>query len=255
MERKTMKTQDNTILITGGATGIGFALAESLTNAGNKVIICGRREDKLKEARRRLPQIQIKVCDVSKEKERESLFKWTEGNYKDVNILINNAGIQRMIDLKKGAKSLLAGEDEIATNLVAPVHLSAFFIPLLLKKNEAAIINVSSGLGFVPIAAMPVYCATKAAVHSFTLSLRYQLKDTPIRVFEVVPPAVDTELGKGNAGEEEYEYRGIPPSEVAKAVLTGMANNECEIVVGEAKGLVTGSRSNPEQAFQDLNRW
>jgi uncharacterized oxidoreductase len=249
-----VETKNNTILITGGATGIGFSLAETLANAGNKVIICGRREGKLKEARDKLPQIQARVCDVSREKERESLFNWVKDNFKDLNVLINNAGIQRMVNLKKGTQDLFSGENEVETNLVAPIHLSAYFIPLLLKKKESAIINVSSGLGFVPIASMPVYCATKAAIHSFTVSLRYQLRDTSIKVFEIVPPAVDTELGKGTT-EEGDEYRGIPPSEVAKAALTAMANNEYEIVVGEAKGLVMGARTNPEKAFQNMNRW
>jgi uncharacterized oxidoreductase len=250
-----VETRNNTILITGGATGIGFALAETLVDAGNKVIICGRREDKLKEAKDKLPQIQTRVCDVSREKERESLFNWVKDNFKDLNVLINNAGVQRMVNLKKGTQDLSGGENEVETNLIAPIHLSAYFIPLLLKKKESAIINVSSGLGFVPIASMPVYCATKAAVHSFTVSLRYQLRDTSIKVFEVVPPAVDTELGKGTTEEEDQGYRGIPPSEVARTTLEAMANSEYEIVVGEAKGLVTGARTNPERAFQNMNRW
>ena len=249
-----MKTKDNTILITGGATGIGFSLAEAMVNAGNRVIICGRREGKLKEASDKLPQILIRVCDVSDGKERELLFNWIKDNFNDLNVVINNAGIQRAINLKKGTQDLLAGENEIETNLVAPVHLSAYLIPLLLKKKEAAIINVSSGLGFVPIASMPVYCATKAAVHSFTQSLRYQLRDTSIKVFEIIPPMVSTELGKGTTEEGDQEFRGISPSEVAGATLTAMANNEYEIVVGEAKGLVIGSKTNPEQTFKNLNR-
>jgi uncharacterized oxidoreductase len=250
-----VKTKNNTILITGGATGIGFALAEALVKAGNTVIICGRREDKLQEAKRKLPQIHIRTCDVSKEPERKSLFNWVKGNFKDLNVLVNNAGIQRNISLKKGIQDLARGESEIETNLVAPIYLSAHFIPLLMKQKEAAIINVSSGLGFVPIAAMLVYCATKAAVHSFTVSLRYQLKDTSIKVFEIVPPMVDTELGKGSVEEEEGGYRGIPPAEVARAALNALAKNEYEIVVGDARGLVMGARKNPEKAFQDINQW
>lgn len=250
-----MKTESNTILITGGATGIGFSLAKTLITAGNKVIICGRREVKLKEAKNKLPQIHTRVCDVSRKEERESLFNWVKDNFEDLNILINNAGVQRMINLKKGAQVLFSGEDEIETNLVAPVQLSAYFIPLLLKKKESAIVNVSSGLGFVPIASMSVYCATKAAVHSFTVSLRYQLRDTAIKVFEIVPPMVDTELGKGTTEEGDEGYRGIPPSEVAEATLAAMADDEYEIVVGEAKNLVMGARTNPEQAFQNINQW
>jgi uncharacterized oxidoreductase len=248
-----MKTKGNTVLITGGATGIGLSLAEALVNAGNKVIVCGRREARLTQAREKLPQIAIRVCDVSDAKDRKSLFNWVKDNYDDLNMLINNAGIQRAVNFKKGTSDLFAGENEIETNLMAPVHLSAYFIPLLLRKKEAAIFNVSSGLGFVPIASMPVYCATKAALHSFTLSLRYQLRDTSIKIFEIVPPMVDTELGQGTAEEGDHKFRGIQPSEVAAATLTAMANDEFEIVVGDAKRLVTGSRTNPEQAFQFIN--
>lgn len=213
-----MKIQGNTVLITGGATGIGFALAESFIHAGNTVIICGRREDKLKEAKKKLPQIYPRACDLTKEKERESLFNWAKENFKDINILINNAGMQTMIDLKKGAQEPVNGKNEIETN-------------------------------------MPVYCATKAAIHSFTVSLRYQLRDTPIKVFELVPPAVDTELGRGTAEEGETEYRGIPPGKVAQAALSAMADNEYEIFVGEAKDLAMRARTNPEQAFKNINQW
>jgi uncharacterized oxidoreductase len=249
-----MKTKNNVILITGGATGIGFALAKAFLSTGNKVIICGRRQQRLEEARRKLPQIQIRRCDVSKETERKALFDWIKANFKDFNMLVNNAGIQRTVDLKKDARDLKGGESEIETNFVAPVYLSAHFVPLLMKQKEAAIINVSSGLAFVPLAFMPVYCATKAAVHSFTLSLRHQLKDTSIKVFEIVPPMVDTELGKGSV-EEEAGNRGIPPSEVARAVMNSLGRDEYEIVVGEAKGLVEGSRMNPESIFKNLNQW
>ena len=185
-----MKTQSNTVLITGGATGIGFSLAEAFVKAGNEVVICGRREAKLIEAKSRLPQVHVTVCDLSKEDKRRSLYEWVSSNFNDVNMLVNNAGIQRMIDLKKGISELSAGDDEIEVNLKACVHLSVLFTPLFLKKEETAIINVSSGLCFVPIAVMPVYCATKAAIHSFTQSLRHQLRDTSIRVFEVIPPTV-----------------------------------------------------------------
>jgi uncharacterized oxidoreductase len=251
-----MKVKNNTVLITGGATGIGFALAEALQKAGNTVIICGRRQSKLEEAKRKLPQIYIRTCDVSKEEERKALFNWVKGNFKDFNVLVNNAGIQRMVDLKKGIRDLTGGENEIEINMVAPIYLSAYFIPILMKQKEAAIVNVSSGLGFVPIASMPVYCATKAAIHSFTMSLRHQLKNTSVNVFEVVPPAVDTELGKGSVEEEEEEWnRGIPPAEVAKAVISSLVKDEYEIVVGEAKGLVTGSRNDPDEAFKNLNQW
>jgi uncharacterized oxidoreductase len=160
-----------------------------------------------------------------------------------------------MIDLKKGINELSAGEDEIEVNLKACVHLSALFIPLFLKKEEAAIINVSSGLCFVPIAMMPVYCATKAAIHSFTQSLRHQLRDTSIRVFEVIPPTVDTELDKGARTRRRQEDRGIPPVEVAKATLKALENNQYEVTIGMAENLRMGAMANPEQVFQNINRW
>jgi len=250
-----MRISGNTILITGGATGIGFALAEAFIKADNKVLICGRRKAKLKEAVERLPQVHARQCDLSKKEDRESFCGWVRDNHKDLNILVNNAGIQRAIDLKKGTVELFSDEDEVQINFAAPIHLSAYFTPLLLKKKEAAIINVSSGLGFVPIAAMPVYCATKAGIHMFSISLRHQLKDTPVKVFEIVPPAVQTELGKGTTDESEQEYMGIPPSEVARVTLRALENDEYEIVIGEAKGLVQGSRKDFESAFQELNSW
>jgi uncharacterized oxidoreductase len=110
-------------------------------------------------------------------------------------------------------------------------------------------------LGFVPIAAMPVYCATKAAIHSFTISLRYQLRDTSIKVFEIIPPAVDTELGKGTTSDRAQEYRGIPPSIVAEATVKSLAKDEYEIVIGEATDLLTGARTNPEKTFNSINQW
>jgi len=250
-----MKTQGNTVLITGGATGIGFSLAEAFVKAGNQVVVCGRRETKLREAKTKLPQVYTKVCDLSKNDERRLLYEWARFNFNEVNILVNNAGIQRMIDLKKGINELSAGEDEIEVNLKACVHLSALFIPSFLKKKEAAIINVSSGLCFVPIAIMPVYCATKAAIHSFTLSLRHQLRDTSVKVFEVIPPTVDTELDKGARAQRGQDDRGIPPAEVAKATLKAVENDQYEVPIGMAQNLRMGARTNPEQVFQNMNRW
>ncbi len=249
-----MKLNGNTILITGGATGIGFELAQAFVKEGNDVIICGRREQKLKDAKSKLPQIHTRVCDLSKEKERESLYNWVKSNFKDINILVNNAGIQRMVDFKKGISELSVGEDEIDINLKAPVHLSAHFIPDLLRQEESAIINVSSGLGFVPVAIMPVYCATKAAIHSFTVSIRHQLRDTSIKVFEVIPPTVDTELDKGARDERGQEDKGIPPYEVAKATLNALEKDEYEIAIGMAQNLRMGARNNPEKIFQSINQ-
>jgi uncharacterized oxidoreductase len=250
-----MKTSGNTILVTGGATGIGLALAEEFVRAGNSVFICGRREESLKQAKNRIPQVSTLVCDVSLERGRNSLFNYVRSNFVGLNMLVNNAGIQRMIDLKRGVAALKEGEDEIAVNFKAPVYLCAQFMPLLLGKNEAAIVNVSSGLAFVPLAAMPVYCATKAALHSFCLSLRHQLRATPVKVFEVIPPMVDTGLDKGARERRGQADRGIPAFEVAKATIEGLRNNQYEIAVGTAADLMDGSKTNLDQLFQNMNRW
>ncbi|MCX6004637.1 MAG: SDR family oxidoreductase [Chloroflexi bacterium] len=250
-----MKTTGNTVLITGGATGIGFALAKAFVSAGNEVIICGRREDKLIEAKRSLPQIHTGVYDLSKAQERDLLCDWIASDFKNFNMLVNNAGIQRMLDFTRGAADWLSGEDEIEINLKAPVHLAARLIPALFKQKEAAIINVSSGLGFIPLATMPVYCATKAALHSFSISLRHQLRNTSIKVFEVIPPMVDTELDKGAREDRGQANRGIPPGEVASATITALKSDQYEVAVGMAQNLVKSSRENPDAAFKIMNRW
>lgn len=226
-----MKTKGNTILITGGGTGIGFSLAEILVKADNKVIICGRRESRLKEARNKLPQLQTIACDVTSKKDRKTLYGLIKNNFPNLNVLINNAGVQRVIDFSQGSEALTTGENEIETNFTAPIHLAAYFIPLLLKQKEAAIINVSSGLAFRPIAVMPIYCATKAGLHSFTLSLRHQMQNTSVKVFEIIPPRVATALGR----ESDQISGGISPSEVATTALKALEDDEYEIVVGRAR--------------------
>jgi len=250
-----MNTKGNTVLITGGATGIGFSLAESFTKAGNDVIVCGRRKEKLAEAKDRLPQIHTRQCDLSVSRERQKLHEWAISSFKDINILVNNAGIQRVIDFRKSPYELFSGEDEIETNLKAIVHLSAYFIPDLLERKESAILNVSSALAFVPLAIVPVYCATKAAVHSFSVSLRHQLRYTPIKVFEIIPPTVDTELDRGARERRGQQYRGIPPSEVAVAAMKALEKDEYEIAVEQAQGLRAAAGSGTlDQIFQNMNR-
>jgi uncharacterized oxidoreductase len=147
----------------------------------------------------------------------------------------------------------LDGEDEIGINFTAPVHLSALFIPHLLRQAESAIINVSSGLGFIPLTLVPVYCATKAAVHSFTLSLRHQLRHTKIKVFEIIPPTVDTELDLGARKKRQQDYRGIPPMEVVESALAGIGKDEFEIPIGQAQGLRSVISQEADQIFQHMN--
>jgi len=245
----------NTVLVTGGATGIGFALAEKFVNAGSVAIVCGRRKPKLQAAKHKLPTIHIRQCDVSVESQRRSLLRWATARFPALNILINNAGIQRQMDFISPTVTKLPSskDDEVTINLAAPIRLCALFTPRLLKRKEAAIVNISSGLAFVPIAMMPIYCATKAAIHSFTISLRHQLRNTSVRVFEAAPPTTDTNLDESFAGEQEQAYRGISPQEVAAAIIEGIKAGNEEIIIGEARELYQAAMRNSEAKFKQLN--
>ncbi|CAG0935077.1 putative oxidoreductase [Thermoflexales bacterium] len=249
-----MKTTGNTILITGGATGIGLALAEAFLKAGNEVVICGRRTQRLLEAQSRLPEVHIKTCDVADAAERQALFDWTVANFRRLNILVNNAGIQRPLDFANNAVDLLnAGDAEVAINLQAPIQLSALFIPHLRTQAAAAIVNITSVLGFIPLATVPVYCATKAALHSFSWALRHQLRETSVKVFEVAPPVVDTELQAGVRSQKGSTAQGISPQVVAEATLQALAHDHYETAIGAARFLRWGARLAPQQLFKRIN--
>src|SRR5258706_1690965 len=189
-----MQLTSNTILITGGASGIGLALAERFLSAGNRLVVCGRRPEVLTVLKSRHPEIETRVCDVSQASEREALAAWATATFPKLNVLVNNAGMQRRVQFR-AEHDWIAVQEEIAINLDAPLHLTSLFLPHLLKQTRAAILNVTSGLSFVPLAATPVYCATKAALHSYTLSLRHQLAGTAVQVIGGIPPPGDTDLG------------------------------------------------------------
>jgi uncharacterized oxidoreductase len=251
-----MEISGNTVLITGGATGIGYAMAESFLKAGNEVIICGRRELRLLEAQKKHPDIHIKVCNVAEDTDRKLLVEWITSNFRGLNILVNNAGVQRDVDFTKGIAEFLAGENEIKINLEAPIVLSGLFIPFLTGKKDSAIINVSSGLGFVPAARMPVYSATKAGMHAFSMALRQQLLKLGIRVFEVVPPAVDTELNpEGRAKRGNFKV-DLKPDEYVESIMKGIKNDVFEMGYGMSEGFVKASRAELDKSFQQMNsRW
>jgi uncharacterized oxidoreductase len=248
-----MEISGNTVLITGGATGIGYAMAESFLEAGNIVIICGRREERLLEAQKKHPGLHIKVCNVAEEADRRTLVEWITTNFSNLNILVNNVGVQRDIDFTKGIDEFLAGENEIKINLEAPIVLSGLFIPYLTGKKEAAIINVSSGLGFVPAARMPVYSATKAALHAFSMALRQQLLKVGIKVFEVVPPAVDTELNPEGRAKRGNFKANVTPEEFVASVMNSINNGIFEIGYGMTEGSIKASRAELDKSFQQMN--
>ena len=186
-----MNLANNKILITGGASGIGLGLTEKFIQENNTVIICGRRAETLKEVADKFPSVITKVCDLSVEAERMELYNWVSENHSDLNVLVNNAGIQNWMNISD-SDFYQKATNEIATNIVAPIHLTTLFVNL---KSLNTVINVTSGLAFVQLSKVPVYCATKAFFHSFTLSLRHILKSKNIEVIEMIPPALNTDLG------------------------------------------------------------
>src|SRR6266404_1368671 len=189
-----MKTTDNTILITGGGSGIGRGLAEAFQRLGNQVIIAGRGQKSLDETIAANPGIKSLTLDVSGPKSIQSFAAQVTKDYPSLNVLINNAGIMQPEDLLEKPGDLSTAEKIVATNLLGPIRLTAALLPSLRKQPHATIMNVSSGLAFVPLAMTPTYCATKAAIHSYTQSLRYQLRSTKVEVIELIPPYVQTTL-------------------------------------------------------------
>jgi uncharacterized oxidoreductase len=243
-----MQLSGNTILITGGTSGIGLAFAEELLKRGNKIIICGRREYRLAEIKKKFPDMITMECDISDADDRVELANWAFENYPSLNVLINNAGIQLLADLTHPV-NLHTVKEEIETNLVAPIHLASLFSEHLKKQNNAAIINISSGLAFTPLAFIPVYCATKAALHSITLSLRQQLKQTSVKVIEIIPPSVDTELGHERRADKNQSHGGIPVDSFIAEAMAGLETDVDEIAVAHAKDL----REKREMLFDVMN--
>jgi uncharacterized oxidoreductase len=244
-----MNTTGRSVLITGGATGIGFELARELLHAGNHVAICGRRRSALLAAKRKLPGLGIRVCDVTRAAARRALQVWLRREVPRLDVLVNNAGIQRAVEFRKGTRDLPLAEQEIRTNLLAPIQLSAMLIPILLRRDSAAIVNISSGLGFTPIAEVPVYSATKAAIHSLSLTLRHQLRDTRIRVFEIAPPIVPTALSGRRSRPDSSEHT-MSTEAVARGIVKALAEDQFEVALGPAANL----HQQRDRLFEAINR-
>lgn len=239
-----MQISGNKILITGGGSGIGLALTQRFIEENNQVIICGRREAALQEARSKLPSVITKQSDLSDEAGREELSSWISKEHNDMNVLINNAGIQNWMpvsdnDFFKKAK------DEIDINIAAPVHLCSLFSNL---SSITTIINVTSGLAFSPLAKVPVYCATKAFLRSFTLSLRYLLKEKNIEVIELIPPALNTDLG----GKGIHDF-APPVSGFIDAAFSQLKEGKTEIVYGFSEAMLNAGAEDLKKNFARMN--
>ena len=232
-----------------------MALAEALSAAGNEVLVCGRREKRLAEAGARIPNLRTFACDLAETGGRRALYDRVREIFPDVNVLINNAGIQRNIDFRNGPQDLESGENEIRINLEAPVFLTALFVPLLKGKEGAYIVNISSSLGFVPMASVPVYCATKAAMHTFSMTLRVQMAALGIKVLGVIPPAVESESNRqGRAGRPRGAMGLVDVHEYVASVVKGLRDDVPEIGYGYTQDMMKASRADLDERFQMVNR-
>ena len=194
----------------------------------------GRRENRLREVAAECPGVHFKVCDIGIDTDRHSLLAYVQKNFPDLNVLINNGAVQNDYDLAAGLNALDYAPDEININLTAPIMLNGMFIPFLIDKADPVIINVTSILGFTPLTRIPIYCAAKAGFHVYTLELRKHLENTPITVFEVPPPRVETELnpeGRKRA-RPGTESDGLQPDEYAEFVVQELKKNNLDIFYG-----------------------
>ncbi|MBK1441900.1 SDR family NAD(P)-dependent oxidoreductase [Parapedobacter sp. ISTM3] len=234
-----MNTTGNTILITGGSAGIGLAIAKQFAAQGNQIIITGRNRERLDQAIAEIANItagQVNVVaiqsDVVDAADIGQLVNRVKQDYPQLNLLINNAGSAFAYSLGEDDTSRYAAE-EIRTNYLAVVRLTALLLPMLKQQPEAAIVNVTSIVAFSPFIAVPTYSASKAALHVYTQMLREQLKASSVQVYELIPPLVNTAFSQAIGGAA-----GIPPEEVASDLWKAIRIGQLDVPVGQAKAVV-----------------
>ncbi|MCU7615009.1 SDR family NAD(P)-dependent oxidoreductase [Chryseobacterium sp. GMJ5] len=244
-----MNITNNTILITGGGSGIGLEIAKAL-NATNKIIIVGRNKEKLDSAAQGLENVSTIQADVTHEDDINRLYEEVKTTFGRLNILINNAGFAHYYTISENSQTHDKAWEEFTTNYFAPIRMTEKFLPLLKEQSEAAVVNVSSIVGFVPGASLPTYSDSKAALHSYTQVLRHQLaKDTSVKVFELMPPLVNTDFSAEIGGKEN----GIPPSVVADDLVKALQENKYEVRVGFTESLYQNFFAGTEGAFDAFN--
>ncbi|KLU27323.1 short-chain dehydrogenase [Caballeronia mineralivorans PML1(12)] len=246
-----MKLERRTILITGGTSGIGLELAKQLLQRNNTVIVTGRDQDKLDAARQALPDVHAFQSDVSSPEAIDALHDRVLEQFPALDTLVNNAGIMRNLNLNRD-RDLNDVTREIEINLSGPVRMIQRFLPYLKTRKGALIVNVSSGLAFIPYPASPVYCATKAAIHSFTQSLRVQLRGTGVTVIELAPPAVETPLLRGEFEVEMKGQKGMDVWVLAQRAIAGIEAGKPEIRPGLSNVLKAMSRIAPQLMFSQM---
>jgi uncharacterized oxidoreductase len=246
-----MNLNGNTILITGGGSGIGRGLAEAFHALGNQVVIAGRRKHALDETVAANPGMHSLTLDIEDPAAIRDFAAQTAAQFPSLNVLINNAGIMRPEKLLDQQPDLADAGAIVTTNLLGPIRLTAALLPHLQAQPSAAIVNVSSGLAFLPLSLTPTYCATKAALHSYTLSLRYQLRATKIEVIELIPPYVQTHLMQG-----AEDPRAMPLADFITEVMQIFQTQPtpAEICVERVKGMRFAAEAGKFDAiFQGLN--
>lgn len=249
-----MEHTQQRVLITGGSSGIGLALAKKFLANNNTVIITGRDLIKLKNVKAINPNIHFFQSDVSHEAEVSKLANDVEEKFGGIDVLINNAGIMNLVDTGKEDNDLRKQMIEIEINYNAPIRLLHYFLPLLKRSKNAVLVNVSSGLAYVPFAQAPVYSGTKAALHYWTKSIRPQLKPHHIKVIELLPPVVDTPLAHGADIAEDDNLKPMPPEKLADIFWKGYIKGAEEITPGISKALKVMGRLAPAFMFKQLNK-
>lgn len=244
-----MKTTNNTILITGGSAGIGFETAKLLIENGNEVIIIGRDQKRLDEAAKQLGKVTAISADVNQAADVERLVAALKQDFPQLNMVINNAGSAFYYSLNDDSQPAFENASaEIMTNYLAIARLNQRLLPILRMQQESAIVNVSSIVAYVPGASLPTYAASKAALHSYTTSLRLTLEGTSVKVFELLPPLVNTAFSTAIGGEH-----GIHPAVVASDLLAALASNDFEIRVGDTAKIYELFLSSPSEALNAMN--
>lgn len=243
-----MALTNNTILITGGSSGIGLEMARQFIASKNRVIICSRSLEKLHTAKKLLPDLIIYQCDISNPEALQDMADWVVTGYSDLNILINNAAVVHRTKFADETNLHEKFAVEIATNLLAPASLARMLYPVLLKQPNAKIINITTGLVYAPRADYLFYNATKAALHSFTQVLRHQLRNEPVKIIEVLFPVVDTPWHKGNVPKI-----AISPQKAIEEMISKLEKNPDEIRIGAVKLLYFLSKIAPKFAFKKIN--
>jgi len=248
-----MKMRARTILITGGSSGIGLELAGQLIAGGNTVLITGRSEHALQSAKRRFPELHLFQSDVSKAEDIRSLYEQIAAHYPKLDTLVNNAGVMKIVPLQE-ARPLETLTQEVDINLVGPMRMVQQFLPLLKAQPDALIINVSSGLAFVPFAVSPVYSAAKAGMHAYTRCLRAQLQGTKISVVELAPPLTETPLFSAEFKGKMKGEKGMPVDVLSRTALVAIEAGKREICPGQSNMLRVASRLAPGFIFRQLSK-